>query len=161
MLLVHYSLEPLGEIRSTEQSGGFFTYAKPRGLWLSVEDGEGWRDWCEGEKWGLERLVFKQVVILRDWACILYLRSVEDIDVFTSRYKVEETRNGLYPSYSINWPEVAKGYQGIIIAPYQWDRRLEWDTSWYNGWDCASGCVWDVEAIESVGEAEKLEEKER
>jgi hypothetical protein len=28
--------------------------------------------------------------------------------------------------------------------------QLDEFTSWYYGWDCASGCIWDVDAIERV-----------
>ena len=37
---------------------------------------------------------------------------------------------------------------GIIIAPYQWYCRMTVD--WYYTWDCASGCIWNLDAIESV-----------
>ena len=29
-------------------------------------------------------------------------------------------------------------------------RRLDMETRWYYGWDCASGCVWDASAVQSV-----------
>lgn len=49
----------------------------------------------------------------------------------------------------INWPMVADRYQGIVIAPYLWSRRMDGGL-WYYGWDCASGCIWDAAAVASV-----------
>jgi len=53
---------------------------------------------------------------------------------------------------NINWPAVAEKYDGIIIAPYIWQRRLSDnpDHFWYYGWDCASGCIWNTEVIEEI-----------
>ena len=48
----------------------------------------------------------------------------------------------------INWPAVAERYGGILITPYQWSHRMS--LHWYCGWDCASGCVWDLSQIKSV-----------
>jgi len=38
---------------------------------------------------------------------------------------------------------VSKEYDGIEIAPYQWDARLS--LIWYYGWDVASGCIWNLD----------------
>lgn len=48
----------------------------------------------------------------------------------------------------IDWLTIYKKYQGIIIAPYFYNFRNYW--IWYNGWDVASGCVWDTKCIESI-----------
>ena len=37
---------------------------------------------------------------------------------------------------------------GIIISPYQWDCRLALESGWYYGWDCSSGCIWDISCIQ-------------
>lgn len=52
--------------------------------------------------------------------------------------------------YEIDWKKVTEEYQGIIISPYIWQRRLAPHTMWYYGWDVASGCIWDTDAIEEV-----------
>ncbi len=159
MLLVHYTDKPIGTIRSEKQKSGLHEHTKPCGLWLSVEDGDGWKEWCEAEQWGLERLAFSQVVMLKARAQILHIRTVEDIDAFTSRYSVPEpwsVEGRQYVSYPIDWQRVARDHQGMIIAPYQWERRLHMGTSWYYGWDCSSGCIWDAAAIQSVAEPEAL-----
>ena len=48
----------------------------------------------------------------------------------------------------MDWGYLATQYQGLIIAPYLWDLRL-FGPAWYYGWDCASGCIWDLTAVES------------
>lgn len=53
----------------------------------------------------------------------------------------------------IDWLAIYRKYQGIIIEPYLWSFRSAWH--WYNAWDCASGCVWDVSTIESFELVEK------
>ena len=167
MRLVHFSKEPLGEIVSVpEQVPGM----KPRGLWVSDETGGGWSKWCESEQFQLDRLALAHEVKLAPQANILFLRDAEAIDVFTLGYrsdildkhgppiksvKVGDKEFKFENNIFIDWATVAKKYQGIIITPYIYERRLSIfhdcpDTSWYYGWDCASGCIWDATAIESV-----------
>ena len=51
----------------------------------------------------------------------------------------------------VDWREVAARWDGISITPYQWSCRHELDRAmWYNGWDCASACVWNLNAIEEA-----------
>lgn len=33
----------------------------------------------------------------------------------------------------IDWPQVAQHYDGIIIAPYCWEMRLDREAGWYYG----------------------------
>jgi len=56
----------------------------------------------------------------------------------------------------IDWEAVAKRYTGIEIEPYNWERRNSGPNNnysmsmlWYYGWDCASGCVWELDALVS------------
>ena len=145
--LIHYSAQPVRLTRPQPEQDGT-AMGKPRGLWLSVEDGNGWREWCESERFELQNLACENIVTLKPDAHILCLCSVADIDDFTGQYIVP-----LSPPHSIHcidWPMVAEDYQGISIAPYQWERRLHFDTSWYYGWDCSSGCVWNPAAIKSI-----------
>jgi hypothetical protein len=54
----------------------------------------------------------------------------------------------------IAWDRLRERYQGLIVTPYIWERRLTMgngpDAMWYYFWDCASGCIWDPAAIASV-----------
>lgn len=144
----HFSKAPItGPIRSVEQ--GIAPHFKPLGFWISVEgNGDGWKDWCEGEGFGTERLAFEHEVTLRDDAEILWLRSAADIDRFTDEWMPKSFAAASY--YCIPWAPVAMAYQGIVIAPYIWSRRFDDKSGWYYSWDCASGCIWDASAIESV-----------
>jgi hypothetical protein len=147
MRLLHYAAEPLGEIRdAAEQPPAHF---KPVGLWVSVEGPDDWPSWCKGEDFGLERLRYAHEIGLRSEAKILHLKNARDIDSM-SRYR---TRNPAYAGlsyHSLDWRPVAEEYDGIIIAPYNWSRRLHQQTAWYYAWDCASGCIWRSRAVERV-----------
>lgn len=48
----------------------------------------------------------------------------------------------------IDWQAVASDHDGIIISPYNWPARHE--MIWYYPWDCASGCIWNADAITSI-----------
>ncbi|MCK9994615.1 MAG: hypothetical protein Dbin4_03135 [Alphaproteobacteria bacterium] len=145
MKLIHYSDKPLGKILSVQQHDlpGF----KPKGLWVSIDDnGEGWRDWCVGESFNLDRLTYATQIILSETAKILHLSKAEEIDDLTIRYGQRSKWRSTY----IKWQELAVNCDGIIIAPYCWERRLCDHASWYYGWDCASGCIWNAAAIKEA-----------
>jgi hypothetical protein len=147
--LIHYSAESLPKkLRPFRPQ--LEADMKPRGLWFSVEEagGHGWKEWCEGEQWGLSRLTVANEVVLAGNANILRLRNAGDIDRFSREY--HHTIPLLSSIYCINWGRVARKHHGIIIAPYIWERRLGGGANWYYGWDCASGCIWDQRAIKSV-----------
>lgn len=151
-----------GGVRSTEQTTPSGFYEKPHGLWVSVEGACDWASWCVGNDFDTEFLSDKWEIVLAENANILRIASIGEIDAFTEKYGIYDTRchevlrsGGLATSHfgrqpAIDWPRVAKEYQGIIIAPYIWERRMETHTGWYYGWDCASGCIWDAEAIASA-----------
>ena len=145
--LVHFSAKPLGSICSAAQDKE--PGPKPCGLWVSCEDGWGWKDWCESEQWGLDTLQHQSRVVLAPEARILHLGTPEDIDQFGTEFIEPPSWGGTHSMY-LSWLRVAARYQGIVIAPYQYSRRLYPDCSWYYGWDCASGCVWDAEAIAEI-----------
>lgn len=150
MSLIHFANAPLPaelDSRPQDPAGSY----KPKGLWVSVEgEGGGWRDWCIGEGYGLDSLTYAHHVTLADDARILYVDGAEGIDEFTATYSGPDTLFGGEFGYRIDWPRIAREYQGIIIAPYIWSRRLSLHTHWYYGWDCASGCIWDATAIANV-----------
>jgi hypothetical protein len=140
--LIHFSADPVVEIWPVLQDPR--PTPKPRGLWVSDEDDYGWRSWCTGEQFRLDRLAHAYEVKLTADANILRITDVEGIDALTARYA---HREGDEYGYRLNWAAVAEQYQGILITPYQWGRRLSLQGGWYHGWDCASGCIWDSEAI--------------
>lgn len=123
-------------------------YTKPHGLWLSVDGERDWPTYCREAGHELENRRRRFEVRLASDANVLWLKDAWDLDDFTDefgRYMVPR-----HPAPSIRWHAVADVYAGLIVAPYVWERRLEDHTSWYYGWDCASGCIWDPSAIETV-----------
>lgn len=128
---------------------------KPLGLWVSDDNAEmNWPDWCVAENFGLDRFRYRTEVRIRECAKILFIRSVEELDAFNAKYSYDllaglgHRRSGAEPRMDyIRWSLVAKEYDGIIITPYLWERRMDGGL-WYYGWDCASGCIWNVDAIQ-------------
>lgn len=129
---------------------------KPNGFWVSDEADDGWRRWCESESFCEDRLEFEHSVEFSEKANILYIRTLEEIDSFHRQFR--ELPEDLlridyfnkHGSSYIDWRKVASRYDGIIITPYQWERRLAEGFLWYYGWDCASGCIWNLKAIKEV-----------
>jgi hypothetical protein len=155
MRLLHYSNLPIGDIHSSPQPE---LNDKPKGLWVSVKGEDDWENWCRGENFSLEGLACVHEVKLHSNARILRVSDAWGIEDLTRRYGAER-----YPELSslcgrmdaIKWREIAGEYQGVVIAPYIWSKRLAFDSFWYYGWDCASGCIWDADAIQSVSLLEK------
>lgn len=113
------------------------SWCKPVGFWLSVDD--DWRRYCESEE--LEWAAREAVEFEVDTDACLWLRTVEDIDRFDREYV------GRQDPYRIDWVPLTQQFAGIIIAPYQWQRRLARNASWYYPWDCASACIWDLSVL--------------
>lgn len=156
MRLIHYSKVPVTSVKNIAQKpyGGDTVWAKPRGLWVSVDT--AWKEWCKAEEFNLNSLKYEYEVTLTPDANILEIHSPRQLDTFTAMYKGDTELNqssaqrGSGYIYEIDWPRVAQMYQGIIINPYIYARRLDRKTFWYYGWDCASGCIWDASAIKLI-----------
>lgn len=152
MELIHYADQSfeLDRSRVYEQQRRPDTFDKPFGLWVSVTGEDDWASWCNSEEFRLGCLQVKHRVTLNPTANVLYLSSVAELDSFHEMFRFEtdfdrECNSG--PAFwPIDWNTVIGKYDGIIIAPYIWERRI---MSWYYGWDCASGCIWNLDAIES------------
>lgn len=160
--LFHYSKEEIERIninfcpnKSWQEEASF----KPNGFWFSVEedpDDYSWFDWCKAENFRLKNLKYKHAVIISPEAKILHLNSVADIERFSHEYFANDPFESFRQSYFgrketyiylINWKNVQKFYDGIIISPYQFSCRLHSSTTWYYPWDCSSGCVWNLDKI--------------
>lgn len=149
MKLEHYTRKPLDKLRNrdvTERAG----HLKPAGLWVSVVGENDWPHWCRVEEFGNIDKCLRYEIELKEDANILMLCDETDIDAFTLDFECEAYPGIPIRHKAIDWTAVAKIYAGIIIAPYIYTRRLTDHTYWYYGWDCASGCIWDVSCIESV-----------
>ena len=145
MNLRHYTSEVLtfDPSRTYEQNAPR-TFGKPVGFWVSVEGEDDWPSWCQSAEFAVESLSHIAAVSLADGHRILELAWPEDLTRFAAKYLVRVRSN----DWGIDWQRVASDYDGLIIAPYQWSCRLGMD--WYYGWDCASGCIWNLAAIDSV-----------
>ena len=125
------------------KQGGNFVY-KPNGLWYGID--EAWLNWCKSNE---PEWIHKNNYELEvDLSKILIISSGEQLKEFRKRFYK------LFRKYDtigcVDWKSVASSYSGIEINPYLWECRLSLDTVWYYGWDCASGCIWDVGVILSV-----------
>lgn len=119
---------------------------KPQRLWVSV--GDDWQRWCEGEAFHPEALVHRYRIHVPSSSRLLRLETAEALDRFTiehGRALLPDVLAGRPAADHIDWPTVAGEYDGIVIAPYQWSRRF--DLFWYYGWDCASGCLWNLKGV--------------
>lgn len=144
--LSHYSNADRIEIRSVQQDNRRFD--KPRGFWVSVDGDDDWPSWCAVEDYDIGANRF--TVTLAPSANMLTLTTADEVIDFAHIYKSREFTDSLREFAAVDWVRVAQDYQGLIIAPYQWSLRLS-GVGWYYTWDCASGCIWDAEAIGSVG----------
>lgn len=159
MKLMHYTDTPLkfDPDRTYEQRPpGDFT--KPVGLWVSVEGEDDWPSWCRGEDFCVGSLTCAHQVTLNPDATILHISSGVEIEKFHDIYAMpSEFHRGRGFAYGgekdywgIDWNRVSTECDGIIIAPYLWSHRLSGAVNWYYGWDCASGCIWNLSAIDSI-----------
>lgn len=151
MKLIHYSRQPIARLRSRRQCGKRVRNDKPNGMWVSVENSNhSWHDWCIAEDFSIAALQFPHRVELAPDANILLLDTDDKILAFGEQYhNPPEYASELLKkcTWFINWRAVVKKYQGIIISPYSWTLRLDHRCSWYYGWDCASGVIWNKRAI--------------
>ena len=154
--LMHYADAPLAfDADRTYVQGEPYAFRKPEGLWVSVQGEDDWPSWCSREEYAPNRLRHShQVRLFRD-ANILMINSSAELLDFTDAYAVQtdwerrwDWKRDNKRQWPIDWRQVAMQYDGIIIAPYQWQCRSAVD--WYYGWDCASGCIWNLSAIVSV-----------
>lgn len=114
---------------------------KPRGLWYGVNG--DWRRWCESEmpEWVEGGTVYTVDISA---ARVLTIDDVDALDRLHDRYRVPSFP-GARAADVIDWRRLAaEWWDGLEIAPYQWERRLTPGYLWYYGWDCASGVVWNA-----------------
>jgi hypothetical protein len=164
MRLLHYTQTPLEfDPDRTYTQPDPSDFAKPVGLWVSVEGEDDWPSWCRAEDYCPERLACAQQVTLNPDADILHISSGVELEAFHDEWSVpgllghargalSDGRPGLPAKafWAIDWPRLAEKYDGIIIAPYLYSHRLSTLTNWYYGWDAASGCIWNLAAIDAV-----------
>lgn len=150
--LTHYSKKKLVITHTPRLRRGDEPPMKPTGLWVSDDADQGWAEWCRNEDFRLDELAHAHAVTLVPDALLLWLRTEADLFWFTDVY-ADLTLNkqiGINHRMWIRWDQVAEDYQGLVITPYHWRVRMDQRIFWYYSWDCASGCIWDYTAIDSV-----------
>lgn len=168
MKFYHYSSNPdlkVNDIVNKDQ----LVVAKPKGLWLGIEDDEySWDEWAKDDYPSFfEGSPHKYHVEVAEKA-LLKIDNNEAFDAFVYQYGYHSSllnpdpraarkimpsepmrdlmmANILNPVH-INWEAVAMEYEGIVIAPYLVERRGI-DGFFYNSWDCACACIWSKEVI--------------
>ncbi|WP_353107774.1 hypothetical protein [Gordonia sp. (in: high G+C Gram-positive bacteria)] len=127
-------------------------YDKPDGLWVSVAGPDDWRHWTQAEEFRSDEtsLSNEHDVVLADRANLLHLDSADAVRGLTADFGMDPRDAFSSSVHRIDWPLIATQWDGIVITPYQWSCRNDWLTFWYYGWDCASGCIWNLDAIDSV-----------
>ena len=125
---------------------------KPAGLWYGC--GTGWLEFASSEfESGLGKYVYKLDI---DYSKVLRISEDGQLLKFTSEFKAplrdyEKIFKGEGKRVSnIDWGKVASKYGGIEINPYIPGLRLDHRTSWYYGWDVASGCLWNQSALKKL-----------
>ena len=137
--LIHYPKKPFEiDYKYPYMCGSLDS--KPNGLWFSVEDGNGWKEWCIAndfrKHYPWNDLSYK--LEIKDNAHILHIKSHHDAISLTRKFP------GEVPG-STCWYKIKQHYQGVIFSPYQKFYDKEW--WWYENVDCSSGCIWDLDAI--------------
>lgn len=159
MRLLHFSQERFdGPVLSCMQfhgkgiNRGTGRASKPHGFFVSAN--YDWLRWCVSEDFCMDtRFNFMCEITLKSDANVLRISTEEALLDFTNEYKYDSPSNRLSPyvdSYSVDWKRVAERYQAIIITPYLWTLRLDDRCNWYYPWDCASGVIWDADAIAAI-----------
>lgn len=132
-----YSREPVGN-------------GKPEGFWVSVVGEDDWANWCRIEDFHAESIDNPYAVILKPSANIRIIDSIvklEGLDAELTMRLDAYQRDRRY-ARDYDWDHVYRDWDGIIIAPYFWEAR--YGPRWYWAWDVASGCIWNLDAIETV-----------
>lgn len=149
MNLIHHAQHVMrGPIRCPAQ-GEFPTgLGKPNGFWFSVQGHMDWERWCRSHRWRLKALRYQYLITLDPAYPILLIDTERKMQWFDEVFSVVPgwAREYDIMDYKmIDWEPICWAWAGIIIAPYQWAYRH--GLSWYYGWDCASGVVWNEDAI--------------
>lgn len=124
------------------------TNHKPHGLWVSVPGEDDWVSWNKVEQWAFIDYAYR--VVLHAEADVRVMSDVNEFDAFHREYSVAPPWRPTADEWlrDIDWARVASDCDGVVIAPYLWNRRM--NPHWYYSWDCASGCIWNLSAIRKV-----------
>lgn len=146
MKLAHYTKHIKLNVVSRDQT--VQPHMKPYGLWVSDDNAElSWPKLQVYKNYQSKQPIYKHMLRLDPQHNVRIIRSIEELDAFSVAFDAGLPWNRT-STFGIRWRLVAERYQGIIITPYLHERRYSPLTNWYWSWDCASGCIWDINAIE-------------
>ena len=136
---IFISPAPCESFRNVAQPPSVISVQKPEGLWYGC--GSSWIDFVRTNMGGM----IEEVGYLYEIApssVVLRVRNDDEFQQFERDFASPEL--DMIGQQKIDWPLVAATYAGIEICPYNPGRR---GTTWYHGWDVASGCIWDSSGI--------------
>lgn len=159
---IHVSKSEIQELKPVD---GLAPDDKPPGLWWAIDG-----DWIKAAlsmNIGLGPYIYELTI---DTPSILQISTVEQFDALCDEYGCESKLSILFDALcdeyerkldalvssvfefndrieAIDWPRLSLKYKGIEITPMISDRRF---TTWYYGWDCESGIVWDISAVKAI-----------
>lgn len=124
--------------------GTWRDFFKPKGLWYGID--RAWFEWCESENYGgIGEFTYELELNHQN---IIVITDRHQLRSFFDAYKTE-----MHPDYfGIDWGKVKQDYSGIEIQnyhDYRWDALPLNGNTWLYGWDCDSGCIWDLKAVKS------------
>ena len=137
----HRSRIPIASLHNVNQKDIVGEILKPGGLWYGIDG--SWEQWCKENmpEWlGASPYIYE--LTLGETRMLAIDTAKKFID-FHRRYRRKTCPEVGW--FGIDWPKVAIDFDGMEIAPYRYEYRLNPETLWYYGWDCASGCVWRVD----------------
>lgn len=142
MELIHYSAKPLEGINNPDYQPK--RHFKPAGLWFSTNKHDGWRNWCNSVDFSMDRFNYKTTIKFKNDAKILQITDKRGVDKLFRRYGVAKRDD----KWAIDWKKITTKYDAIYMPKYFNDYRKKYP--WYDTWDCASGCVWNKDAVKIV-----------
>ena len=174
---LHITIDQITSTELYKTSNASRVAAKPRGIWYAC--GTEWlerdpmtivkRNWLEPSTTTNDLYLYH---FETDMSNVLQIETPSQFDEFQIEYGVYDPVAKTY--HNIRWNEVEERYKGIQICPYMYkvlediqakgfrfasqDEENDFNrwqnfyhkSSWYEGWDVASGCIWDSTAISNV-----------
>lgn len=122
---------------------------KPNGLYISGKIGTGsWMDWCLAENFYTSSANCFAVDIVLDRTKLLEISTPLDVKNCVEKYG-HNPLNGIYKwasfePRSIDWNNVAKDYDGIIV---KYDDIYDFSQAWTTTLDCNCACIWNKKCI--------------
>ena len=102
-----------------------------------------------------ERICSREEKLAWNLDLLLKLPSYIILPTYNRRKRHEEFPNEWIPmdcdyELVIHWEKIKREYQGILIAPILRECYGIEKYYWYQDWDIASGCIWDLDAIRLI-----------